>query len=52
MAMTIPGLACALILLAFIEVAINRATGTRFLPWTRKRGGTVAAANVTDPELR
>lgn len=45
MAMTIPGLACLLILLAFVEVAINRVTGTRFLPWTRKRGGTVASAS-------
>lgn len=44
MAMTIPGLACLLILLAFVEVAINRVTGTRFLPWTRQRGGTVASA--------
>ncbi|WP_040866046.1 DUF6191 domain-containing protein [Nocardia exalbida] len=43
-AMTIPGLAVLLILLAFAEVAWNRLTGSRALPWTRARSGRPVAA--------
>ncbi|MEV6364578.1 DUF6191 domain-containing protein [Nocardia asteroides] len=43
-AMTIPGLALLLILLALLEVVVNRLTGTRILPWTRKRTGPAVAA--------
>ncbi|MFC9896047.1 DUF6191 domain-containing protein [Nocardia sp. NPDC127579] len=43
-AMTIPGLAIALIAAAFAEVAWNRLTGTRILPWTRRRSGHPVAA--------
>lgn len=44
MAMTIPGLAVALVLFAFAEVLWNKLTGSRLLPWTRKRGGRPLAA--------
>ncbi|MGW4719823.1 DUF6191 domain-containing protein [Nocardia sp. NPDC004260] len=48
-AMTIPGLAVLLILLAFAEVAWNELTGGRALPWTRNRSGLpVAAAGFED----
>ncbi|MGQ4617064.1 DUF6191 domain-containing protein [Nocardia sp. R7R-8] len=43
-AMTIPGLAVLLILFAFAEVAWNKFTGSRVLPWTRKRSGRPVAA--------
>ncbi|MGY2011126.1 DUF6191 domain-containing protein [Nocardia gipuzkoensis] len=43
-AMTIPGLAVLLILFAFAEVVWNRLTGSRVLPWTRKRSGRPVAA--------
>ncbi|MGW0252419.1 DUF6191 domain-containing protein [Nocardia goodfellowii] len=43
-AMTIPGLALALIALAFAEVAWNRLTGSRILPWTKRRAGHPVAA--------
>ena len=43
-AMTIPGLAALLVLLALVEVVVNRLTGTRILPWTRKRTGPAVAA--------
>ncbi|MEU6190681.1 DUF6191 domain-containing protein [Nocardia sp. NPDC047038] len=43
-AMTIPGLAVLLILFAFAEVACNKLTGGRALPWTRKRSGLPVAA--------
>lgn len=38
-AMTLPGLVCLLVLLAFAETLWNRLTGGRMLPWTRARGG-------------
>ncbi|WP_431970696.1 DUF6191 domain-containing protein [Nocardia sp. bgisy134] len=44
LAMTIPGLALLLILLAFAEVLWNRLTGSRFLPWTKRRSGHPVAA--------
>ncbi|MEU1981369.1 DUF6191 domain-containing protein [Nocardia sp. NPDC019395] len=34
-AMTLPGLVCLLIGLAFAEVLVNRLTGVRLLPWNR-----------------
>ncbi|MBF6205830.1 hypothetical protein IU483_17280 [Streptomyces gardneri] len=43
-AMTIPGLAVLLILFAFAEVAWTKLTGSRALPWTRKRSGRPVAA--------
>ncbi|WP_280239797.1 DUF6191 domain-containing protein [Nocardia abscessus] len=43
-AMTIPGLAVLLILFAFAEVVWNKLTGSRVLPWTRKRSGRPVAA--------
>ncbi|MEU6830607.1 DUF6191 domain-containing protein [Nocardia beijingensis] len=43
-ATTIPGLAVLLILLAFAEVAWNKLTGGRALPWTRERSGLPVAA--------
>ncbi|MGK8524689.1 DUF6191 domain-containing protein [Nocardia asteroides] len=43
-AMTIPGLAVLLIGFAFAEVAWNKLTGSRALPWTRKRSGRPVAA--------
>ncbi|MEV0687441.1 DUF6191 domain-containing protein [Nocardia sp. NPDC050378] len=43
-AMTIPGLAIGLILLTLLEVVVNRLTGSRVLPWTRKRSGPAVAA--------
>ncbi len=43
-AMTIPGLVCLLIAVAFAETIWNRATGGRMLPWTRRRGGRTVAA--------
>ncbi|WP_330231882.1 DUF6191 domain-containing protein [Nocardia sp. NBC_00508] len=43
-AMTIPGLSLLLIALAFAEVAWNKLTGTRVLPWTRRRSGRPVAA--------
>ncbi|MGV9334564.1 DUF6191 domain-containing protein [Nocardia sp. NPDC003726] len=41
---TIPGLAVLLILLAFAEVAWNKLTGGRALPWTRELSGIPVAA--------
>ncbi|MET7773702.1 DUF6191 domain-containing protein [Nocardia sp. NPDC005366] len=43
-AMTIPGLACLLVALAFAEVLWNRVTGGRFLPWSKRTDRPVAAA--------
>ncbi|MFC4603112.1 DUF6191 domain-containing protein [Rhodococcus kronopolitis] len=43
-AMTIPGLLCLLVLLAFAETLWNRLTGGRALPWTRKHGGRTVSA--------
>ncbi|MBF6299932.1 DUF6191 domain-containing protein [Nocardia amamiensis] len=43
-AMTIPGLSLLLIALAFAEVAWNKLTGSRVLPWTRKRSGRPVSA--------
>ncbi|WP_328395021.1 DUF6191 domain-containing protein [Nocardia sp. NBC_00416] len=43
-AMTVPGLVCLLIGLAFAEVAVNRLTGGRVLPWNRRHGSRTAAA--------
>ncbi len=43
-AMTIPGLAVLLVLLAFAEVAWNRLTGSRILPWTKRRTSRPVAA--------
>lgn len=43
-AMTIPGLVCLLVLVAFAETLWNRVTGGRMLPWTRRRGGRTVAA--------
>ncbi|TQM26127.1 DUF6191 domain-containing protein [Nocardia bhagyanarayanae] len=43
-AMTIPGLAVLLVALAFIEVLWNRLTGSRLLPWTKRRTGHPLAA--------
>ncbi|GAA5075622.1 DUF6191 domain-containing protein [Nocardia iowensis] len=43
-AMTIPGLAILLIVVAFAEVLWNRLTGSRILPWTRKRAGSPISA--------
>ncbi|WP_216909246.1 DUF6191 domain-containing protein [Nocardia noduli] len=47
-AMTIPGLACLLIALAFAEVLWNRLTGSRVLPWSRRAGRPVAAAGFEE----
>ncbi|GAA4480466.1 hypothetical protein GCM10023094_27040 [Rhodococcus olei] len=44
-AMTIPGLVCLLVLVAFAETLWNRVTGGRMLPWTRRRGGRTVAAS-------
>ncbi|MET8779826.1 DUF6191 domain-containing protein [Nocardia sp. NPDC050713] len=38
-AMTIPGLAILLVALACTEVLWNRLTGSRLLPWTKRRTG-------------
>lgn len=43
-AMTIPGLVCLLVVLAFAETLWNRVTGGRMLPWTRRRGGRTVSA--------
>ncbi|GAB2647760.1 DUF6191 domain-containing protein [Prescottella soli] len=43
-AMTLPGLACLLVVLAFVEVAWNRATGRGLLPWFRHRKSRSVAA--------
>ncbi|WP_067856460.1 DUF6191 domain-containing protein [Nocardia shimofusensis] len=43
-AMTVPGLALLLIALAVAEVVWNRLTGSRFLTWSRPRGGAPVAA--------
>lgn len=43
-AMTLPGLLCLLVLMAFAETLWNRVTGGRMLPWTRRRGGRTVAA--------
>ncbi|MGW1737342.1 DUF6191 domain-containing protein [Nocardia sp. NPDC001965] len=43
-AMTLPGLVCLLIALAFAEVTVNRITGGRLLPWTRRHGSRTVAA--------
>jgi hypothetical protein len=43
-AMTLPGLVCLLIGLAFGEVAVNRLTGARLLPWKRRRPARPVAA--------
>ncbi|RVW09298.1 hypothetical protein EGT67_10860 [Prescottella agglutinans] len=43
-AMTLPGLACPLILLAFVEVAWSRATGRGLLPWFHERKSRSVAA--------
>lgn len=43
-AMTLPGLACLLILLAFVEVVWSRATGSGLLPWFRQRKSRSVAA--------
>jgi hypothetical protein len=43
-AMTLPGLVCLLIAISFAEVVVNRLTGGRFLPWTRRRGSRTVAA--------
>ncbi|WP_327121775.1 DUF6191 domain-containing protein [Nocardia sp. NBC_01730] len=44
LAMTIPGLSILLIGLAFVEVTWNKLTGSRVLPWTRKRSGRPVSA--------
>lgn len=42
--MTLPGLVCLLIAVSCAEVVVNRLTGGRFLPWTRRRGSRTVAA--------
>ncbi|MGW0183074.1 DUF6191 domain-containing protein [Nocardia sp. NPDC003345] len=43
-AMTLPGLVCLLIGVAFAEVLINRITGGRLLPWNRHEESRTVAA--------
>ncbi|MCP2280600.1 hypothetical protein SAMN04244553_0070 [Nocardia amikacinitolerans] len=47
-ALTIPGLAILLVAVAFAEVLWNRLTGSRLLPWTKRRTGHPIAATAFD----
>ena len=46
--MTLPGLVCLLIGLAFAEVLIGRITGGRALPWNRGRRAPAAATGFEE----